>query len=313
MSRELLKEVLFSHRLRPRIPENFVDLEAKLQRTAPGYAPRSAPDLLDWIKERVLIPVTEWQDLLKAIDQDRDIPAGGMALIKRKIISFPMPKATIPLVCALENLERVVRGFNLRPKKLKFGRSFHGPINERTDLWAAVVVNKAFMPRKDEEENSPPDILLQWLSFYGPVGRSSLKEIFGLDESYLDEIISGLAESQEVVFDRLTEKAGEMEICDRENLEILLRMARKSREPVFKTLGLDHLPLFLAAFQGLTQKGDSPEDLQRVLDQLFGFPAEAEAWEKHILPARLSPYYGSWLDHLGRDSDLLWFGCGKEK
>ena len=65
LSQELLKEVLFSHRLRPRIPRALVEtLEAKLQRTAPGYAPRSAEDLLDWVKERLLIPAPEWQELL---------------------------------------------------------------------------------------------------------------------------------------------------------------------------------------------------------------------------------------------------------
>ena len=57
LSGELLKEVLFSSRLRPRIPEALIaSLTAKLQRTAPGYAPRSAEDLLDWTKERLFIP-----------------------------------------------------------------------------------------------------------------------------------------------------------------------------------------------------------------------------------------------------------------
>ncbi len=57
LSGELLKEVLFSSALRPRIPRNLVEnLEAKLQRTAPGYAPRSADDLLDWAKERAPHP-----------------------------------------------------------------------------------------------------------------------------------------------------------------------------------------------------------------------------------------------------------------
>ena len=316
LSQELLKEVVFSHRLRPRLPGNLVrSLEAKLQRTAPGYAPRSAQDLLDWIKERVLIPASEWQELMRAIDQDRDIPAGDMvALIQEKIISIKLPAASIPLVCAVENLQRIVKGFNLRQEEVEIrdARS-NGPISGRTVLLIEAVFKKSLAEPEGQEENTPADILLQWLSFYGPVGKSSLKEILGLEESYLDEIISGLAESQDVVFDRLTEKAEEMELCDRENLEILLRMARKSRQPLFKALGIDHLPLFLAAYQGLTKQGESIEDLQRVLDQLFGFPSEAEAWEKHILPARLSPYYGTWLDNLNRTSDLIWFGCGKRK
>ncbi len=316
LSQELLKEVVFSHRLRPRIPENLVRaLGAKLQRTASGYAPRSAQDLLDWIKERIFIPASEWQELMKAIDQDRDIPARDMvALIHEKIVSIRLPAASIPLICALENLKRIVKEFNIRPEEIEIREvPSNGPLNGRIDLLIEVVFNKSFPGMEGPEDNSPADILLQWLAYYGPIGRSCLKEVFGLEESYLDEIISSLAESHEIVFDRLTEKAEEMEICDRENLEILLRMARKSRQPLFKALSIDHLPLFLATYQGLTKPGDSADDLQRVLDQLFGFPSDVEAWEKHILPARLSPYYGVWLDHLSRASDLLWFGCGKRK
>jgi ATP-dependent helicase Lhr and Lhr-like helicase len=316
LSQELLKEVVFSHRLRPRLAGDLVrSLEAKLQRTAPGYAPRSAQDLLDWIKERILIPASEWQELMRVIDQDREIPARDMvALIQKKIFSIRLPAASTPLICALENLERLVKGFNIRQEEVEIREvPSNGSISGRTDLLNEAVFNKYFSGLERLEENGPADILLQWLSFYGPVGRSSLKEILGLEESYLDEMISSLAESHEIVFDRLTEKAQEMEICDRENLEILLRMARKSRQPLFKALGIDHLSLFLATYQGLTKPGDSADDLQRVLDQLFGFPSDVEAWEKHILPARLFPYYGTWLDNLSRASDLLWFGCGKRR
>ena len=85
---------------------------------------------------------------------------------------------------------------------------------------------------------------------------------------------------RQVVLDLLTEQAEEVEICDRENLEILLRMARRSRQPSFQALGLDRLPLFLAAWQGLANPGQSPDDLQRTLEQLFGFPAAADAWQR---------------------------------
>jgi ATP-dependent helicase Lhr and Lhr-like helicase len=167
--------------------------------------------------------------------------------------------------------------------------------------------------KEDSEESTLTELFLQWLSFYGPVRKTFIKNFWGFSESFFDEMLAGPAEVQDVVFDHLTEGARELEICDRENLEILLRMARRARQPSIKALGIDHLPLFLGAYQGLTEPGDSAEDLKRVLDQLFGFPAQAEAWEKHILPARLVPYYDSWLDSLNQSSDLLWFGCGKGK
>jgi ATP-dependent helicase Lhr and Lhr-like helicase len=137
--------------------------------------------------------------------------------------------------------------------------------------------------------------------------------VLGLDKSVLDGLLAGLVEGEAVILDLLTESAVEPEICDRENLEILLRMARKSRQPSFKALKIDHLPLFLAAWQGLIRPGEDSTDLQDRLDQLFGYPAPAEAWEKQILPARMSPYFSSWLDSLMQGSGLIWFGCGSKK
>ena len=67
-------------------------------------------------------------------------------------------------------------------------------------------------------------------------------EMLGLGKAVLDELLVSLVESQEVILDLLTENAGEPEVCDRENLEILLRMARKSRRPSFRALALERLP-----------------------------------------------------------------------
>ncbi|MGC1401601.1 MAG: ATP-dependent helicase, partial [Thermodesulfobacteriota bacterium] len=316
LSQELLKEVLFSQRLRPRIPRALVEtLEAKLQRTAPGYAPRSSEDLLDWIKERLLIPDPEWQELLKAIARDHGISADeAVASIREKIVSIQLPGTSVKLLCAVENLGSIARAFRMRPEALGARDVlFNKYPSGRAVMLAEPFLKKSFLETDEQKESVLSDLLVQWLSFYGPVRKSFLINILGIDEPLLDEMVAGLAESQDVLIDTLTEDAQEMEICDRENLEILLRMARRSRQPSFKSLSLDHLPLFLAAYQGLTQRGESIDGLQSALDQLFGFPAGAEAWEKHILPARVSPYYGSWLESLIQSSDLLWFGCGKRR
>jgi ATP-dependent Lhr-like helicase len=62
-----------------------------------------------------------------------------------------------------------------------------------------------------------------------------------------------------------------------------------------------------------TSPDAGPESLQGALDRLFAFPAPVKAWEGEILPARLDPYYPSWLDSLLWESDLLWLGCGRER
>ncbi|OPY65303.1 MAG: ATP-dependent RNA helicase DbpA [Syntrophorhabdaceae bacterium PtaU1.Bin034] len=307
LSAELLKEVLFSASLRPRIPRNLVEsLEAKLQRTASGYAPRSADDLLDWAKERLLIPKAEWEKLLNAVERDHELPvAEAIGPIKDKLLSIRMPRASTGMVCALENLDRVARSFDTSTRELDARDILTGKPTRAKTLSSREGVTGP--------NGSLSDILLQWLSFYGPIRKSSLRETLGLDESTLDELLAGLAETEAVILDLLTESAEEPEICDRENLETLLRMARRSRQPSFRALPIDHLPLFLAAWQGLITPGENLDDLQDRLDQLFGYPAQAEAWEKYLLPARLSPYYGSWLDSLMQGSGLLWFGWGNKK
>ncbi|HMK64589.1 MAG TPA: ATP-dependent helicase, partial [Thermodesulfobacteriota bacterium] len=316
LTQEWLKEVLFSHQLRPRIPGDLVSaLDARLQRTAPGYAPRSAEELLDWIKERVFIPWPEWQELLGAINRDHLLGEGEVLPgIFEKIVFLILPGASICMVCAVELLGRIAAAFQIPADALRSGEiirpeTFKG----RTPSYIHKILDRHISTEESEEEKDLTEVFLQWLSFYGPVSTSFLRESLGLEGNLLDDSLASLAEAQEIVLDRLTENAEFPEICLRENLEILLRMARRARQPSFEPRPLEELPLFLAAFQGLTQKGNSAEDLQKVLDRLFGFTTGADAWEKTILPARLSPYHGFWLDDLMSAGPLVWFGCGKQK
>ncbi|MHB8770810.1 MAG: DEAD/DEAH box helicase [Syntrophales bacterium] len=317
LSGELLREVLFSSRLRPRIPDSLAaSLRLKLQRTAPGYAPRSAEDLLDWVKERVFIPHDEWEELIAAIEGDGEIaPAEALAELTGKIAAVRLPGTPADGVCAIEQLARIGAAFcgdpgALQPRDLITGAPLAGgacrpgtPPGRR----------RPQAPPETPEQSPLAEIILQWLSFTGPIRIAALGETLGLAPSVLDGILAALAEAQEAVIDLLTEQARDIEVCERENLETLLRMMRRQRRPSFQALAIDRLPLFLGAWQGLTAPGGREEDLPARLDQLLGYPATADAWEKEILPARLAPYRTAWLDSLLEGSGLVWFGCGTGK
>jgi ATP-dependent Lhr-like helicase len=102
-------------------------------------------------------------------------------------------------------------------------------------------------------------------------------------------------------------------VCDRENLERLLRLHRAAARPSFRAVAADHLPLFLAHHQGLGTENATLDDLKAVLESLFGWPVDATSLEAELLPARLDPYLPSWLDTLMSETDLQWFGCGPRK
>ncbi|MCE5265532.1 MAG: ATP-dependent helicase, partial [Deltaproteobacteria bacterium] len=344
LGEELIREAALSGQLRPRIPAELVaQLAARVQRTAPGYAPRSGEELLDWSRERLFIPWCEWEALCAAIDRDGEVAAAEAgAGVRTKIARVRLPGAAADGVCALENLGRLAAVFGATPKRLRPREILSGkPLGATAALSTSAVApatpydktvnpadpgsesgsgagiqdpgSDALLTSEAEDEYDFADFLRRWLAFYGPVPKSSIAEALGPDETRLDETLADLAESQEVILDLLTQDAPEVEVCDRENLEILLRMARKARRPAFRALPAEALPLYLAAWQGIATPGDSPDDLKGRLEQLFGFPAPAAAWEEHLLPARLSPYYGAWLDTLMATSELMWFGCGKER
>jgi ATP-dependent Lhr-like helicase len=341
---ELIQEILFSSHLRPRIPTDLARaLDQKLKRTAPGYGPGSAQDLLDWVKERMIIPELEWRELAEAIRRDSgedpqawlDVNAGKLAWVSWQVTRHP-------LLGSIEVLPSVLSAFRLKFDELSclpvsaemsqrdlletvrgyLGKTSGEAPSLRPPFDSLMVVSKVEpspLGGEDKreggarEEYGLSDFLASWLAHYGPIARDRVKEILGIPEERLEEAVEPLIEARELVLDRFAEESTALEICDSGNLEMLLRMARRRRQPLFQALRVEQLPLFLASFQGIAARGASIDDLQQRLEQLFGWAAPAETWEENILPARMRPYRGEWLDTLMSTSDLVWFGCGKER
>ena len=317
LGQELLKELVFSSHLRPRLPLSLIrSFESKQQRTAPGYAPDSGHELFDWVKERLLIPSEEWSRLLAAMERDHGVSTEElMAQLAGRIALVGIPDARSPLVGAVEMLPEIARGLAREPGEISvtplladqcstqaLQRALHKMSDRKSAGDGAVGAGR--------EDPATVRLLGTFLCYYGPVQLSWLQGTLALPEESLREALHALEESGLALLDQFTEESGAPEICDAANLESLLRMLRRSRRPAFEALELAALPLFLASFQGLTRRGGSLDDLRARLDQLLGLPLLASAWEEELLPARLEPYFSAWLDSLMQTSDLLWFGCG---
>ncbi|RJQ49820.1 MAG: DEAD/DEAH box helicase [Desulfobacteraceae bacterium] len=322
LTEELLREVSGSSALRPRIPEVLIQiLGQKLQRTAPGYSPSSPDELLDWVKERLGIPESEWNALVSGAERDHGLSQPELlGSASHKLIRLRLPGAALDSICAVETLPRICGAFGLAPEVMEIrgitdeenGPDGYLPAIEKIfDLKRANRSGDEAPPEAAPE--GPEDFLSQWLSFYGPLPASFLPEVFGFSDARLSEVLESLKDRQQIIVDRIREGAKHPEVCDRENFEILLRMARKARRPSFQALEPDALPLFLAAFQGLTSNGESLEDLEIRLEQLFGVCLPAAAWEEFVFPARLPVYQPFWMDSLMQKSELRWFGCGERK
>jgi len=319
LTEELLREVAGSAALRPRIPAALVQaLVAKLQRTAPGYAPADAAELLDGVKERLVICAAEWDALLAAAARDHGLSAAEVnTSTGYKLVRLRFPGARLDSICAVETLPRIYAAFGLGPEELKIRAA--SPAGERPEENRRAL-QRFFSPpaeihgdAADEAAAAALDFLSQWLSFYGPIAPAFLSEVFGFADTRLSGLLEALSAQARIIFAPLREGEDQTEVCDRENLEMLLRMARKARRPAFQALAADALPLFLAAFQGLALPGETLEDLELRLEQLFGLCLPAAAWEEAVFPARLSEYQSYWLDSLMQTGGLRWFGGGEKR
>jgi ATP-dependent Lhr-like helicase len=300
---DLLRELVLGSRLRPRLPGDLIDtFQRKLQRLHPGYVPQNADDLIDWLRERVAIPLQEWRELLAAMQRDLALEEEGLETLlaeasTRLVHGTVGEGAKSHLVVHVEQAFRLVQDLGFLPE---------GEIPESAES-----------PTPKEPDPDPlVELVAEWIRFYGPFERSLLSGSLGLAENRIEEVLEALVAAERVVIDHFRqglEEGDELELCDTENLERLLRLLRAASRPSFEARPLTELPLFLATQQGLALGSADPQGLMSALEKLFAYPAPARLWESDFLPARLDPYYTSWLDGLFHDTDLVWVGCGKER
>ena len=322
LSDDLIKEAVFASELRPQLaPELVAAFEKKAQRLYEGYAPRSPEELLDWIKERLFIPEPEWKLLQAAMDRDAGIkPAAARSAVETKAVVARLSKSARGVV-ALENVPRFLRALGLHADGIKWAPLAAGPL-PRLPVRAGHA--------DDELAKADPlaGWLDEWLRFYGPVDKKFILSALALDEARLAQALETLLETRAVVADYLVTPGDRVQLCDAENLEILLRLSRARARATFEPLPAADLPLFLARHQHLISAGvltaaSPPADcgagvslaleLQQALEPLLGHPMPAALLETEVLPARIPGYTPATLDSVTAESDLMWFGAGREK
>jgi ATP-dependent Lhr-like helicase len=155
----------------------------------------------------------------------------------------------------------------------------------------------------------------EWLRYQPPLALSEAARRWGVAAAELESMLAPLIEGERVVVGRISEGAAgaESEVSTVDAVRTLLRWRRAAARPELEPAPLARLPLFVATWQGLADRGSGPEALQAALDRLFGYTAPAALWESELLPARLDGYLPGLLDALFDESPLRFFGDGRER
>ncbi len=290
---DLLREVALGGD-RPRIDRALSEeLRRKLHRLLPGYPPQSASELLEWVKERLFLPQAEWRELLAAIDRDRPASSAGM-------------------------LAELAAAGKLATLALGVGGNDGNDRNDRND---GIVASEDLprLARRSDGSAALAKLLLEWLRFYPPIALAEVVALWGGPAAGAPAALAELEAAERVVIGELLTPTLESgpdsgrQVASVAVVETLLRWRRAAARPAFEPLAITELPLFLATWQGLTARSSGGEGLQAALERLFGWPAPAGLWESDLLPARLEPYFPAWLDSLFEESELVWFGAGRER
>jgi len=287
---------------RPAVPESVVAaFEARRRRLHPGYAPGSAAEVLEYVKERVCLPQIEWQAILAAVARDHGTAPETIEMaLAPKLARIASCGDGGGLVAALEQAVAVAEAF--------FGDA----------VLVRPMAAKARVPRRgpgpDEDAQAAREgLLAQWLSFYGPRSQDALAGLLGLSLVRVQVVLEDLRAAGNVVCGQLITGRAEELWCDAANFETLLRLARAARRPALVALPADRLPYFLAQWQGLAEPAVDAAGLAGRLERLACLPLPARLWETEILPARCQGYEPSLLDAAALETGLGWFGAGEKK
>ena len=162
-------------------------------------------------------------------------------------------------------------------------------------------------------EDPDRELLIQWLSYFGPMRVASLETLLGLSGDGMLALLDELSDERLVVVGRLVAGVDDDYLCEAENFEILLRMQRAANRPSFEALPAASLALFLAEWQGLIDPGEGAEGVGEALESLAGYVGKAEDWESSLLPVRVRNYQAAYLDSALLEEGAIWFGNGERR
>ena len=200
----------------------------KRRRLSPGYSPQTSRELLDWVVERLMIPQGEWEELLQSMRRDHEIDLESLTdELKDKLVRIHPPGAAEPLVTAREIFRRIIDQFYGREKSIPVESIAGNPVDrERGEL-----------PPFEGEGEDLPLLLGQWLQFFGPTTLDFLRQTLGIEDESLQLALEDLVDAQKVIRGQLVTDGEPDEICDSENFEILLRLARSEFRAGIRTPG----------------------------------------------------------------------------
>jgi ATP-dependent Lhr-like helicase len=282
----LLAELLGSAELRELLdPDALAEIEAELQRLAPGRQARGAEGIADVL--RVLGDLTTVE-----IRERLEVPEG--ATVER----------------LLQELEAARRALQVRIAGEQRWVAVEDAGRLRDALGVAMPVG---VPDVFLEPVADPfgDLVSRFARTRGPFVASDVAARYGLGIALVTGTLDRLKAGGRILSGEFRPGGSGMEWCDAEVLRMLRRRSLAKLRREVEPVPLRALSRFLPDWLGTGKSARRGVDaLARAIEQLAGAAIPASALETLVLPARVRDYVPAQLDELCASGEVVWAGAG---
>jgi ATP-dependent Lhr-like helicase len=180
------------------------------------------------------------------------------------------------------------------------------------ELWCATerrVVLAPWLAGADLAEEVPAEMLRGHLDVSGPCTAADLARVTGLGGSDVSLALIRLETEGFALRGRFTDPDGASEEwCARRVLTRIHAYSRQRKRREVEPVTAQDFMRFLLRWQHVTPdtRREGSRGVLAVVEQLQGFELAAGAWEKAILPARVTGYRKEWLDEVCLDGGVAW-------
>jgi ATP-dependent Lhr-like helicase len=187
-------------------------------------------------------------------------------------------------------------------------------------LWCAAERQAALAPlypglppgaltvRPMDAETAAAEMLRGQLEVRGPATPDELARATALGASEVNLALVRLETEGFALRGRFTEPDGPEEFCARRVLTRIHAYTRQRRRREIEPVTAQDFMRFLLRWQHVTPdtRREGSRGVLAVVEQLQGFELAAGAWERAVLPARVTGYRREWLDEVCLDGGITW-------
>lgn len=171
-----------------------------------------------------------------------------------------------------------------------------------------ITIPEKILKTVPENQNALAEIIRGRLEASGPVTATAIAESMALPLADVDLALTVLENEGFVFRGQFTPTETELEWCERRLLARIHRYTLKKLRSEVQPVTAGEYMRFLFRWQQAEPgtQSEGPQALEKVLEQLEGYEAQAAAWESDILTQRISDYDHHWLDVLCLSGKFAW-------